>query len=75
MQAQQPMGVRQMWNLFRAAQPNFLQSYVVYHYYRTHGWCPKAGLKYVLCCALVFLSALNDVSRTKICHVFYDCAC
>ncbi|XP_076160411.1 tRNA splicing endonuclease subunit 2 isoform X2 [Ptiloglossa arizonensis] len=34
------------WHLFCKADKNFVQKYVVYHYFRSKGWVVKPGLKY-----------------------------
>ncbi|XP_076627017.1 tRNA splicing endonuclease subunit 2 isoform X1 [Colletes latitarsis] len=34
------------WNLFCKVDKNFVQKYVVYHYFRSKGWVVKPGLKY-----------------------------
>lgn len=34
------------WYHFRKMDENFLQKYVVYHYFRSKGWVVKPGLKY-----------------------------
>ena len=40
------MSVLECWAAFSAAQEHFLSTYVAYHYYRSHAWCVKSGLKY-----------------------------
>ena len=37
--------MRECWQLFVASQPFFLTTYVAYHFYRSHAWCVKSGLK------------------------------
>lgn len=34
------------WTLFCATETDFVKYYVIYHYYRSRGWCPKSGTKY-----------------------------
>ena len=34
------------WKLFRRIDNRFVEKYVAYHYHRSHGWCPKPGLKF-----------------------------
>lgn len=34
------------WHFFCKADKNFVQNYVVYHYFRSKGWVVKPGLKY-----------------------------
>ncbi|XP_029047607.1 tRNA-splicing endonuclease subunit Sen2 isoform X1 [Osmia bicornis bicornis] len=34
------------WHFFCKADKNFVQKYVVYHYFRSKGWVVKPGLKY-----------------------------
>nr|XP_033339788.1 tRNA-splicing endonuclease subunit Sen2 [Megalopta genalis] len=34
------------WRIFCKADKNFVQKYVVYHYFRSKGWVVKPGLKY-----------------------------
>ncbi|XP_076233210.1 tRNA splicing endonuclease subunit 2 [Calliopsis andreniformis] len=34
------------WHFFCKADKNFIQKYVVYHYFRSKGWVVKPGLKY-----------------------------
>ncbi|KAM8931108.1 tRNA-splicing endonuclease subunit Sen2 [Pelodytes ibericus] len=38
--------ILKLWEMFRAAQPNFPTTYMAYHHFRSKGWVPKAGLKY-----------------------------
>lgn len=33
----------QLWNTFRALQPNFVSSFAAYQHFRTKGWVPKGG--------------------------------
>jgi len=38
--------VTECWKIFCMADPTFISMYAAYHYYRTHKWIPKSGLKY-----------------------------
>lgn len=38
--------VHQCWDLFTAADKNFIPKYVVYHYYRSKGYVVKPGIKF-----------------------------
>lgn len=37
--------MRESWRLFSKSQPFFVTTYVAYHFYRSHNWCVKSGLK------------------------------
>ncbi|CAH1270968.1 TSEN2 [Branchiostoma lanceolatum] len=41
-----PMTLKDMWQRFMQTQHNFLPNYIVYHYLRSKGWVPRAGVKY-----------------------------
>ncbi|XP_042309254.1 tRNA-splicing endonuclease subunit Sen2 [Sceloporus undulatus] len=41
-----PLSILKLWEVFSDAQPNFKATYMAYHYFRSKGWVPKAGLKY-----------------------------
>ncbi|XP_056129979.1 tRNA-splicing endonuclease subunit Sen2 [Lampris incognitus] len=43
---QEPLSVTQLWRRFLSFQPSFPSLYTAYHFYRSHGWVPKPGLKY-----------------------------
>ncbi|CAH1773641.1 unnamed protein product [Owenia fusiformis] len=43
---QKPLDVTTMWQIFCKRQPSFLANYIVYHNFRSKGWCPKPGIKY-----------------------------
>ncbi len=36
----------QLWKKCREADPDFVQRYVAYHYYRAKGWVVKNGLNF-----------------------------
>lgn len=40
------LDINNAWLYFCKEKPDFLQKYVVYHYYRSKGWVVKPGLKY-----------------------------
>lgn len=40
------LDINSAWLYFCKEKPDFLQKYVVYHYYRSKGWVVKPGLKY-----------------------------
>lgn len=40
------LDISSAWRHFCKERPDFLQKYVVYHYYRSKGWVVKPGLKY-----------------------------
>lgn len=40
------LNILEAWNHFCGVQKDFVQRYVVYHYFRSHGWVVKPGLKY-----------------------------
>lgn len=40
------LDINNAWFYFCKNKPDFLQKYVVYHYYRSKGWVVKPGLKY-----------------------------
>ncbi|XP_012259446.2 tRNA-splicing endonuclease subunit Sen2 [Athalia rosae] len=40
------MNILEAWNHFCRVQHDFVQKYVVYHYFRSKGWVVKPGLKY-----------------------------
>ncbi|XP_078604164.1 tRNA-splicing endonuclease subunit Sen2-like isoform X1 [Branchiostoma floridae x Branchiostoma japonicum] len=40
------MTLTDMWQCFTQTQHNFLPNYIVYHYLRSKGWVPRAGVKY-----------------------------
>ncbi|EZA54002.1 hypothetical protein DMN91_000172 [Ooceraea biroi] len=40
------LDINSAWLYFCKERPDFLQKYVVYHYYRSKGWVVKPGLKY-----------------------------
>lgn len=35
-----------MWSLFQQFHNNFVERYVVYHYFRAKGWVVRSGIKY-----------------------------
>lgn len=39
------MSIDELWTTFTKIQPNFVASYVAYHYYRAHGWVPRTDIK------------------------------
>ncbi|KAI8496842.1 tRNA-splicing endonuclease subunit Sen2 [Branchiostoma belcheri] len=41
-----PMTLVAMWQHFSQTQHDFIQNYIVYHYLRSKGWVPRAGVKY-----------------------------
>ncbi|XP_019614705.1 PREDICTED: tRNA-splicing endonuclease subunit Sen2-like [Branchiostoma belcheri] len=41
-----PMTLVEMWQRFSQTQHDFIQNYIVYHYLRSKGWVPRAGVKY-----------------------------
>ncbi|XP_014287889.1 protein starmaker [Halyomorpha halys] len=38
--------IRDMWVLFQESQPDFIEKYVAYHYFRAKGWVVKSGTKF-----------------------------
>lgn len=38
--------IRDMWILFQESQPDFIEKYVAYHYFRAKGWVVKSGTKF-----------------------------
>ncbi|XP_024892334.1 tRNA-splicing endonuclease subunit Sen2 [Temnothorax curvispinosus] len=40
------LDINRAWLYFCKEKPDFLQKYVVYHYYRSKGWVVKPGIKY-----------------------------
>lgn len=40
------LSTNEVWQKFISAQANFLDRYIIYHYYRTKGWIVRSGLKY-----------------------------
>ncbi|XP_046427713.1 tRNA-splicing endonuclease subunit Sen2 isoform X1 [Neodiprion fabricii] len=40
------LSILDAWNHFCHVQSDFVQKYVVYHYFRSKGWVVKSGLKY-----------------------------
>jgi len=40
------LDINNAWLYFCKNKPDFLQKYVVYHYYKSKGWVVKPGLKY-----------------------------
>lgn len=42
----EPLTIVKLWNVFATIQPTFRTTYMAYHYFRSKGWVPKAGLKY-----------------------------
>lgn len=38
--------IRDMWLLFQESQPDFIEKYVAYHYFRAKGWVVKSGTKF-----------------------------
>ncbi|KAL0125119.1 hypothetical protein PUN28_004333 [Cardiocondyla obscurior] len=40
------LDINNAWLYFCKEKPDFVQKYVVYHYYRSKGWVVKPGLKY-----------------------------
>ncbi|XP_067007285.2 tRNA-splicing endonuclease subunit Sen2 [Anabrus simplex] len=38
--------ILEMWKLFLQSQPDFVEKYVVYHYFRSKGWIVKPGIKF-----------------------------
>lgn len=40
------LDINSAWLYFCKEKPDFIQKYVVYHYYRSKGWVVKPGLKY-----------------------------
>ncbi|XP_015599327.1 tRNA-splicing endonuclease subunit Sen2 [Cephus cinctus] len=40
------LSIKNAWNYFCKEQTDFVQKYVVYHYFRSKGWVVKSGLKY-----------------------------
>lgn len=40
------MNINNIWMYFCNRDKNFLQKYIVYHYFRSKGWVVKPGLKY-----------------------------
>ncbi|KAM6161596.1 tRNA-splicing endonuclease subunit Sen2 [Erethizon dorsatum] len=42
----EPLTIIKLWQAFTAIQPTFRTTYGAYHYFRSKGWVPKAGLKY-----------------------------
>ncbi|KYQ60242.1 tRNA-splicing endonuclease subunit Sen2 [Trachymyrmex zeteki] len=40
------LDINSTWLYFCKEKPDFIQKYVVYHYYRSKGWVVKPGLKY-----------------------------
>ncbi|XP_023561699.1 tRNA-splicing endonuclease subunit Sen2 isoform X2 [Octodon degus] len=43
---EEPLTIVKLWQAFTAIQPTFRTTYGAYHYFRSKGWVPKAGLKY-----------------------------
>lgn len=41
-----PLDINSAWLYFCKEKPDFIQTYVVYHYYRSKGWVVKPGIKY-----------------------------
>nr|KAF6476718.1 tRNA splicing endonuclease subunit 2 [Rousettus aegyptiacus] len=42
----EPLTIVKLWKVFTIVQPTFRTTYMAYHYFRSKGWVPKAGLKY-----------------------------
>lgn len=42
----EPMTILQSWQKFCEAKSEFIQSYIVYHYFRSKGWVVKSGHKF-----------------------------
>lgn len=40
------LSVDQAWRLFCRLDARFPEKYVAYHFHRSHGWCPKPGIKF-----------------------------
>lgn len=40
------LDINSAWFYFCKEKPDFIQKYVVYHYYRSKGWVVKPGIKY-----------------------------
>jgi tRNA-splicing endonuclease subunit Sen2 len=40
------LNVDQAWRLYGRLDPRFAEKYVAYHFHRSHGWCPKQGIKF-----------------------------
>jgi tRNA-intron lyase len=38
--------VEQAWRFYRRLDARFAEKYVAYHFHRSHGWCPKQGIKF-----------------------------
>jgi tRNA-splicing endonuclease subunit Sen2 len=38
--------VEQAWRLYRRLDARFAEKYVSYQFHRSHGWCPKQGIKF-----------------------------
>jgi tRNA-splicing endonuclease subunit Sen2 len=36
----------QAWRLYRRLDSRFVEKYIAYHFHRSHGWCPKQGIKF-----------------------------
>ena len=45
-QATKAYSSAELWSVFKAHNPHFVELYVAYCYYRRKGWVPKSGLKY-----------------------------
>ncbi|NXL88246.1 SEN2 endonuclease, partial [Alectura lathami] len=43
---EEPLTIVKLWEVFSAVKPGFRTTYMAYHYFRSRGWVPKAGLKY-----------------------------
>jgi len=41
-----PLDINSAWLYFCKEKPDFIQKYIVYHYYRSKGWIVKPGIKY-----------------------------
>lgn len=41
-----PLTLLQLWRVFNYSQPDFIENYVAYHYFRAKGWVVKSGLKF-----------------------------
>lgn len=43
---EQFLSLSKMWCIFREVQPDFIENYVAYHYFRAKGWIVKPGYKF-----------------------------
>ncbi|XP_028404250.1 tRNA-splicing endonuclease subunit Sen2-like [Dendronephthya gigantea] len=44
--AEEKLSLSTMWSEFSRRNVDFVRNYIAYHYYRSKGWVPQAGLKY-----------------------------